>query len=62
GALSLSGCTNPPLTPADRVRYGVEALRVACGAYLQTDGRDENLRAVCDQFILPERVTPDAGN
>jgi hypothetical protein len=57
----LVGCSEarlPPLTPADRVKYTVEALEAACGAYLSSpEPREPNLDELCKTVVKPPAVS-----
>lgn len=58
--LAVAGCLSqvPTLTPAERVKYGVEALEASCGVYLSSDGpREPNLDELCKAIAKPPAVS-----
>ncbi len=58
----LVACGSNPLesvTPADRVKYTIEALEAACGAYLSSASSHEpNLDELCKSVVKPVEVVP----
>jgi hypothetical protein len=53
----VTACSGNPLasmTPADRVKLGIEALEASCGAYLSSDGpREADLDELCKAIVKP---------